>query len=169
VIRRGPVLPRDRRTSARGRKTAWGTLGRRRDGQRHHPRGRWPTNALFTHGPQCTANRCALGCPVAELDAAGRGASRFFYCAKPAGREVAGNPHPTKKPVKLCAYLARLILPPGGGRLAVPFCGSGSEILGALSAGWREVVAVERELRWLRVAERRLVRERLGVALEARR
>jgi DNA modification methylase len=85
--------------------------------------------------------------------------SRFYYAPKPTGREAAGNPHPTKKPVKLCTYLARLILPPGGGRLLVPFSGSGSEVLGALRAGWREVVAVEREARWLDVARGRLTRE----------
>lgn len=101
------------------------------------------------------------------------GASRFFYCAKASsaereaglreatvsdGRETpADNPyqrgatkrynlHPTVKPIALCKYLATLLLPPvsiGERRLLVPFSGSGSEMIGALQAGWDEVVGVE--------------------------
>jgi hypothetical protein len=70
---------------------------------------------------------------------------------------VEGNSQPTRKPLRLVTYLARLILPPGGGRLLVPYCGSGSEVVGGVRAGWEEVLGVEREERWLRVA-----RERLG-------
>ena len=32
-----------------------------------HDAGRWPTNVVFAHGPDCT-ERCTNGCPVAELD-----------------------------------------------------------------------------------------------------
>lgn len=156
----GPVLPSDRRTSPRGRKTPWGTKGKRRTGARHHPGGRWPSNVFFAHAPECDAEGCAPACPVAKLDASTNGASRFFYCAKPKGQEAEGNPHPTRKPVRLCEYLARLILPFDGGRLLVPYAGSGSEIVGAMRAGWREVVGVERETKWLDVARRRICRER---------
>lgn len=31
--------------------------------------GRWPTNLVFSHSLWCTADGCADGCPVAELDA----------------------------------------------------------------------------------------------------
>jgi len=58
----------------------------------------------------------------------------------------ARNPHPTVKPTDLTEYLARLILPPRRAtprRLLVPFAGSGSEMIGALRAGWDEVVGVE--------------------------
>lgn len=58
----------------------------------------------------------------------------------------ARNPHPTVKPTDLTEYLARLILPPRREtprRLLVPFAGSGSEMIGALRAGWDEVVGVE--------------------------
>lgn len=80
------------------------------------------------------------------------GASRFFYCAKADSAErsagVAGrNMHPTVKPVDLCRYLALLILPPRrtgpGRRLLVPFSGSGSEMIGALRAGWDKVVGID--------------------------
>jgi site-specific DNA-methyltransferase (adenine-specific) len=156
----GEVLASDRRTSPRGRKTAWGAPGRRRAGERHHPGGRWPANVLLGHGPGCRQAGCEPSCPAAVLEAHKPRASRFFYCPKPAGREAAGNPHPTRKPVALCRWLARLILPPeppGPRRLLVPYCGSGSEMLGALAAGWAEVVGIDSDPRWLQVARRRLV------------
>lgn len=75
------------------------------------------------------------GIPVTGFGDAG-GASRFFYCAKPATSEreaglereagvgalrdggrgkVSKNFHPTVKPVDLMAYLIRLVTPQGGG------------------------------------------------------
>jgi len=83
------------------------------------------------------------------------GASRFFYTAKASTRERnAGMPegetcgHPTLKPVRLIEYLAKLLLPPPREdgkprRILVPFSGAGSEVAGALRAGWDEVVGVE--------------------------
>jgi len=58
------------------------------------------------------------------------------------------NHHPCVKPIALCEYLAKLILPPPRSdgsprRLLVPFSGSGSEMIGALLAGWDEVVGIE--------------------------
>jgi DNA modification methylase len=90
-----------------------------------------------------------------ELLGGERGVPRFFYCPKPAGRELTGNPHPTKKPVRLTEELARL-LRVDGGRLGVPWCGSGSEVLGGVRAGWPEVIGIESDPRWLKVARRRL-------------
>lgn len=85
------------------------------------------------------------------------GPSRFFYCAKVSKRERAGNPHPTLKPLRLCEYLARLILPPTRcPRLLVPYSGSGSEMVAALRVGWNLVVGVEREADYVAVAKRRL-------------
>lgn len=50
------------------------------------------------------------------------------------------NVHPTVKPLALTTYLARLILPPiPDARMVVPFSGSGSEVIGALQAGWSHV------------------------------
>lgn len=117
------------------------------------------------------------------------GASRFFYCAKPtraeadaglgaledrtmnrlnpgglsddprwAPREVK-NHHPTKKPIRLNAWLARLILPPQQAemrRILVPFAGSGSEVMGALSAGWDEAIGIELAPDFCQVARARL-------------
>ncbi len=87
------------------------------------------------------------------------GASRFFYVAKARGKERKGNEHPTVKPLALCEYLARLILPPQRKtprRLIVPFSGSGSEMLGALMAGWDHVTGIEIHPHYVEIARRRL-------------
>jgi site-specific DNA-methyltransferase (adenine-specific) len=115
------------------------------------------------------------------------GPSRFFYCAKASKRERnAGldgfsvkrpdvrsesgmgsfkekgvqpqqNHHPCVKPLRLCQYLAKLILPPAGFRkLLIPYCGSGSEMLGALMAGWDYVIGIECEAEYVEIAKRRL-------------
>ncbi len=85
------------------------------------------------------------------------GASRFFYCAKASRKERGeGNAHPTVKPIALMQYLARLILPPSPGAILVPFAGSGSEMIGALRAGWPAVVGIEREAEYVEIARHRL-------------
>lgn len=56
------------------------------------------------------------------------------------------NNHPTVKPIKSNIWLARLFLPPksvGVRRILVPCSGSGSEMIGAILAGWDEVIGVE--------------------------
>lgn len=112
-------------------------------------------------------------------------ASRFFYTAKASKRErnaglegfedrIAGgmqgradgslagpivynkNVHPTVKPLSLTKYLATLIKPPSGGRLLVPFSGSGSEMIGALQAGWEYVEGVELTEEYIPIAEARI-------------
>jgi DNA modification methylase len=79
--------------------------------------------------------------------------NRFFYSSKSNSQERnAGlpvglkNDHPAVKPVSLTTYLAKLLLPPASiypRRIAVPFSGSGSEIIGCLLAGWDEVIGIE--------------------------
>jgi hypothetical protein len=58
------------------------------------------------------------------------------------------NDHTCVKPLDLCRYFARLLLPPPRKdgkprRIIVPYSGSGSEMLGCLLAGWDEVVGIE--------------------------
>ncbi len=86
------------------------------------------------------------------------GASRFFYIPKADAAQRNGSKHPTMKPIDLCAYLAKLILPSTNGRLLVPFSGSGSEVIGAIRSGWSEVVGIEAESEYaeqsrIRIAE----------------
>jgi len=66
------------------------------------------------------------------------------------------NYHPTVKPLSLTKYLANLIKPPTGGRLLVPFSGSGSEMIGALQAGWDYVEGVELTEEYIPIAEARI-------------
>jgi len=66
------------------------------------------------------------------------------------------NHHPTVKPLSLTKYLANLIKPPTGGRLLVPFSGSGSEMIGALQAGWEYVEGVELTEEYIPIAEARI-------------
>lgn len=78
-------------------------------------------------------------------------ASRFFYCAKVSRNERhlgdINCRHPTLKPIRLTTYLAALIRPPKGidSELLVPYSGAGSEIIGALKAGWSFVHGITDE------------------------
>lgn len=93
------------------------------------------------------------------------GASRFFFCPKAspnernAGCEDLENDHPCVKPLALIRHLATLLLPPtsvGSRRILVPFCGSGSEMIGAYQAGWDEIVGIEQDAHYCEIAKRRL-------------
>jgi site-specific DNA-methyltransferase (adenine-specific) len=103
--------------------------------------GRWPANLILD---EQAANDIG-------------DSARFFYCAK-ASKQDRGtdNNHPTVKPRTLTTYLAKLILPPGKGRILVPFAGSGSEMIGAILAGWDEVIGVEMNAEYVEVAKKRL-------------
>lgn len=80
------------------------------------------------------------------------------------------NHHPTVKPISLTQYLATLLLPPveySPRRILIPFSGSGSEIIGAMLAGWDEIVAVEMEPEYVEIAQARVawwqnIYEKLG-------
>lgn len=80
-----------------------------------------------------------------------------------AGRTGEGvrNPHPNVKPISLCEYLAVLGLPPPREiprRVLIIYSGSGSEMVGALRAGWDEIVGVEKEPEFIEITRARLVR-----------
>jgi site-specific DNA-methyltransferase (adenine-specific) len=82
------------------------------------------------------------------------------------------NPHPTIKPIDLCRYWLGLLLPPeryAPRRCLVPFAGTGSEMIGAMLAGWEHIVGVEWSAEYLPYARARLQfwHERRGSA-EAR-
>lgn len=52
-------------------------------------KGRWPSNLVFSHLPECSASACADGCAVAELDAQGG-------IRKSGARKLDNNLNPTK-------------------------------------------------------------------------
>ena len=69
------------------------------------------------------------------------------------------NHHPTVKPIDLARYLATLLLPPAEyapRRILVPFSGVGSEMIGAMLAGWEEVVGIEQDAEYCEIARRRI-------------
>jgi DNA modification methylase len=69
------------------------------------------------------------------------------------------NHHPCVKPIALTTWLAQLILPPERlepRRILIPYCGSGSEMIGALLAGWDEVLGIEQEKQYVEIAKARL-------------
>jgi site-specific DNA-methyltransferase (adenine-specific) len=69
------------------------------------------------------------------------------------------NSHPTIKPIALARWLASLLLPPDSyapRRLLIPFAGSGSEMIGALLAGWEDVLGIEMEREYADIAKTRI-------------
>lgn len=106
-----------------------------------------------------------FGCEALPMRSAGEMTGReeeFAGLDSPrtgAGRTSgARNHHPTLKPISLTTWLARLILPPTPGTLLVPFSGAGSEMIGALRAGWSEVVGIERDPEYATIARARIAR-----------
>lgn len=76
-----------------------------------------------------------------------------------AGLDGLKNNHPTLKPISLTKYLATLILPPDAyapRRLLCPFSGSGSEMAGAILAGWEEVTGIESNPDYHEISKARL-------------
>lgn len=73
--------------------------------------------------------------------------------------QAENNPHPTLKPLKLTTYLATLLLPPARyapRRIFIPFAGSASECIGAMRAGWDEIVGVELTPEYIPIAKARI-------------
>ncbi len=117
------------------------------------PLGRWPTNVILAEEA------------AAELDKKIAGADRFFYVPKVntkernAGCNTVKNNHPTLKPLALAKYLATLIQPPyldRPRRILIPFSGTGSEMIGALQAGWEDVTGVDYTEEYVVIAKQRI-------------
>lgn len=114
------------------------------------------TAARFFHNPDWSldiAERLAAAEPVRYVAKASR---RERSCGLPDGER---SNHPTVKPLALAQHLATLLLPPDAcapRRLFVPFAGSGSEAIGAMLAGWDEVVGVELSDEYAEIARARL-------------
>lgn len=64
------------------------------------------------------------------------------------------NNHPTVKPVKLMAYLCRLVTPPNG-KILDPFCGSGSTGMAAVEEGFN-FVGIDLDERYCEIATKRI-------------
>jgi DNA modification methylase len=95
----------------------------------------------------------------------------FFYCAKASSAEktIASDDgelledHPTVKPLKLMAYLVRLVTPPKGIVLD-PYCGSGTTCVAAVQEGMR-FIGIDKHEPYVKRSRIR-TREALGQAEE---
>jgi hypothetical protein len=69
------------------------------------------------------------------------------------------NSHCSIKPISLCAWLGRLLLPPAAyapRRLLVPFSGTSSEMIGAILAGWEDILGIEQDAQYVAIGQARL-------------
>lgn len=141
--------------------------------------GTWPRNTIVNC---CGDKESGCDCPLERLDGKGfdtEGSvrengvwkavdgerSRFFFVAKPSrGEKNAGvsydNNHATIKPIIMNQYLATMLLPPeeylDKAILAVPFSGVGSEMIGAMLSGWRNIHGFEISSDYVTIAIERL-------------
>jgi DNA modification methylase len=74
--------------------------------------------------------------------------------------EEESNNHPTLKPIALNQHFLSLLRLPQGieQTLYIPFCGSGSEIIGAIKAGYNpaNIIAVEINPNFVKIAKARI-------------
>lgn len=142
------------------------------------PIGRFPANLGLICDCECEPCEC-------NYQTIGDSA-RFFYTAKSSRKErnlgldhlptvlaggmsarqdgsldghvvYAKNNHPTVKPIKLIEYLATMLKPPiENSSILIPFSGSGSEIIGAMFAGWNIINAIEIDENYCNIAKSRV-------------
>ena len=94
-----------------------------------------------------------------------RSASDIYSCKWMAGNSAESG-HPAEKPVQLMRHLIKLVAP-NGGIIVDPFMGSGTTGVAALAEGC-DFIGIERELRWVELAKRRIEQpDQLGLTLEA--
>ena len=71
------------------------------------------------------------------------------------GQPAGGEHHPATTPYDLAAWWCRYILPPDG-VLLDPFAGSGTMLLAGLNHGASRVIGIEKEKKYVKIAERRI-------------
>ena len=156
------------------------TFGKHKPSDSKLPSGRWPANLILDEvagemldqqsgtlkSGAMTSTRNVSGSFSAnakESTAKGfgdsGGASRFFFCAKASSSErnegCESNGHPCVKPISLMTYLIKLVMPPKGGILLDPFCGSGTTIAAATRLGY-EAIGIEKEAEYCEIANARV-------------
>jgi hypothetical protein len=136
---------------------------------------RWPGNLILDSGftqdwaryfyqPKVSRTEREAGCESLPLRlSGGMSGTKDKSLKTGSGRErnnLAHNNHPCLKPIELTKHLSSLLLPPKQGdslrKLLVPFSGSGSEMIGALLAGWESVTGIERDAGFAEIAEARI-------------
>jgi hypothetical protein len=121
----------------------------------------------FSYITKASREERDLGCEhlpmrsAAETTGSKEGAARLKNPRTGAGRTSGARNHcPCAKPVALTRWLAGLPLPPSRDgvprRILIPYAGSGSEMIGALLAGWDDVVGIERDPEFLPILRARV-------------
>jgi hypothetical protein len=107
---------------------------------------------------EALANKLRLTTPDADIRVTESRSARLESPRTGAGRGGgARNTHPTLKPIALAKWLASLIKPPTEtATLLVPYSGAGSEMIGALTAGWPMVFGIEGEAEYVEIAHARI-------------
>jgi DNA modification methylase len=73
------------------------------------------------------------------------------------GQSLETEDHPAVTPYDLAAWWCRHILPKKG-VLLDPFCGSGTMLLAGLDQGASKAIGIDREKKYLKIAERRIAK-----------
>jgi len=137
------------------------------------PLGRYPSQTFIS--PEVTevlgdASKILYKCPYEEGEI-----DLYIYCPKVTRAErEAGmhenesndrklnnktnyyNSHPTVKPISLNTHILKLFKTPNKQRILIPFAGSGSEIIGAIKAGFTDWQACEINPEYVSIAETRI-------------
>jgi len=137
-------------------------LGARQPMQTHGQLlGRFPANLY--HCPKPSRGEREAGCdelpggnPAVECHGAGTKALNSPRAGAGRTASTVHNHHPTVKPLKLMEWLARLILPPSGGVLLEPFCGSGTTLAAVERIGEEhQCIAIEMEPKYCDIIKAR--------------
>lgn len=128
-----------------------------------HKAGRWPTNTVFVHDPDC-ASACTEACPIHQLEQQKRGASRYFpqfrYSSRApqSERPIAfGVEHHTVKPLALIEWLVQLVAPVEQMLVLDPFAGSGTTAEACVRLN-RSAILAEIEPDYVPLIEMRIAR-----------
>lgn len=139
-----------------------GVYGADRPQQLVNVTGRHPANLVLCHAPDCCEHAgCVEGCPVAELDAATPGVTRFFPTFRfqpkaPASERpmIDGKGWSAVKPLGLMQWLVRLLSRPGA-LVLDPFGGTAATLAAAFAED-RRSLGIERDPFAYRLALQRL-------------
>lgn len=117
----------------------------------------------YFYSPKASVNERELGLESFESEQVNDGRETSIDNPYQRGDTLRKNIHPTVKPLDLNRYFAALIRPPndrderhGPTTLLVPFSGSGSEIIGAMLAGWQNVIGIEIDPDYIEIAKARI-------------
>jgi DNA modification methylase len=105
---------------------------------------RGPSGRTYNHGE------------MSETVEARGGSTPFNLLPIAAGGNASDNGHPAKTPYDVAVWWVKYLLPPGGVLLDC-FCGSGTMLAAALDFGASNVIGIEKQKKYLKIAAKRIV------------